>query len=169
MPKPPAKITASRAISMLHRAMKEHLLDREFGAAQIDQLTEYFQAENIGGCFYCGSKSVERWDHLVPVKAGGATVLGNMVPACGSCDDSKGARSYTAWLGGKAKKNPARCTQGLLEQVVERAKKYQGHFKYTPPASFEKALGEPERVKYDEFMKWFEAVRSRSAEFGLID
>lgn len=41
-------------------------------------------------CAYCGKKADPiTQDHFVPVTAGGLTVLGNIVPACASCNSSK--------------------------------------------------------------------------------
>lgn len=37
------------------------------------------------------------WDHIVPIIAGGLTVPGNIVPACGSCNSSKRDSEVVEW------------------------------------------------------------------------
>lgn len=55
-----------------------------------------------GECAYCGRtmKKGERLtrDHLVPVADGGTTCQSNIVPACGSCNSSKGKREWHEWF-----------------------------------------------------------------------
>lgn len=55
-----------------------------------------------GECAYCGCtpRKGERLtrDHLMPVRDGGATTQENIVPACGSCNSSKGASEWREWF-----------------------------------------------------------------------
>ena len=55
-----------------------------------------------GECAYCGCtmKRGERLtkDHLEPVSQGGATTQDNIVPACSSCNSSKGATEWRQWF-----------------------------------------------------------------------
>lgn len=55
-----------------------------------------------GECAYCGktTRKGERLtrDHLVPVSQGGATTQRNIVPACASCNASKGAKEWREWF-----------------------------------------------------------------------
>lgn len=55
-----------------------------------------------GECAYCGRtmKKGERLtrDHLVPVADGGATTQSNVVPACKSCNSSKGKSEWHEWF-----------------------------------------------------------------------
>src|SRR5215207_601465 len=140
MPKAPTKITAARALYTLDRAMRERLLDHVFGTEHLLRAAEYFQQAGVAGCIYCGSPHIERWDHLVSVRMGGATVLGNMVPACQPCDDSKGSKDYRAWLSGPARHNPARANPSLRAEIIQHVEAYQRHFTYVPPADFHSAL-----------------------------
>ena len=54
-----------------------------------------------GECAYCGGtpRKGQRLtrDHLVPVSVGGRTVQSNIVPACSSCNSSKGAEDFKDW------------------------------------------------------------------------
>lgn len=55
-----------------------------------------------GECAYCGKtmRKGERLtrDHLVPVSEGGTTTQDNVVPACSSCNSSKGATEWREWF-----------------------------------------------------------------------
>jgi 5-methylcytosine-specific restriction endonuclease McrA len=54
-----------------------------------------------GTCTYCGRKfeSIRSatWDHVVPVSRGGSFGIGNLVPACQSCNSSKQDKTITEW------------------------------------------------------------------------
>ena len=54
-----------------------------------------------GECAYCGRtmRKGERLtkDHLEPVSEGGETTQDNIVPACSSCNSSKGAEEWREW------------------------------------------------------------------------
>lgn len=47
-------------------------------------------------CFYCGGKA-EHLDHVVPIARGGRHSIGNLLPACRQCNQSKGAKFITEW------------------------------------------------------------------------
>lgn len=54
-----------------------------------------------GECAYCGGtprkgKRLTK-DHLEPVSVGGRTIQSNIVPACASCNSSKGAEDFKDW------------------------------------------------------------------------
>lgn len=55
-----------------------------------------------GECAYCGRtmRKGERLtrDHLEPIKEGGETTQDNIVPACASCNSSKGASEWREWF-----------------------------------------------------------------------
>jgi 5-methylcytosine-specific restriction endonuclease McrA len=48
-------------------------------------------------CAYCGKPGKMTVDHVVPVSRGGGTTPDNVVPACKSCNSSKGARTPQEW------------------------------------------------------------------------
>lgn len=48
-------------------------------------------------CFYCGSTSQITADHVVPIARGGSHSVGNLVPACDSCNKSKNDRTIMEW------------------------------------------------------------------------
>ncbi|WP_460877891.1 RHS repeat-associated core domain-containing protein, partial [Rhodanobacter koreensis] len=50
-------------------------------------------------CSYCGKPMATTVDHVVPWAKGGSTTLPNLVPACISCNSSKGAKDLgTEWI-----------------------------------------------------------------------
>ncbi len=54
--------------------------------------------EQFGGlCAYCGNPA-EAWDHVYPISKKGITTPSNIVPACTSCNSSKGDRNVFEWL-----------------------------------------------------------------------
>lgn len=62
--------------------------------AQWDALTSTW-----GGCAYCGATDVAlQRDTVLPISRGGRYTLENVVPACRSCNASKGNEEVTHWL-----------------------------------------------------------------------
>ena len=55
-----------------------------------------------GECAYCGGtpRKGQRLtrDHLDPISGGGRTIQSNIVPACASCNSSKGAEDWREWF-----------------------------------------------------------------------
>lgn len=48
-------------------------------------------------CAYCGSGGDMQIEHLEPISKGGAHDIGNIVPACGPCNTSKGRSDMDEW------------------------------------------------------------------------
>lgn len=48
-------------------------------------------------CTYCGSTANITADHVVPIARGGVHSIGNLVPACSSCNSSKHSHLVTEW------------------------------------------------------------------------
>jgi 5-methylcytosine-specific restriction endonuclease McrA len=51
-------------------------------------------------CTYCGAPA-EHIDHIIPLARGGEHRIGNLTPACASCNLSKGAKFVMEWKKGK--------------------------------------------------------------------
>lgn len=80
-------------------------------------------------CAYCGDTCTE-WDHLRPVvrgkePTGFITEIANLVPACGKCNQSKGASHWKEWIRGPAPLSPT--TRGVpgLQERIERLDAYE--------------------------------------------
>lgn len=56
-----------------------------------------------GSCAYCMTKPATTLDHYVPLKLGGLHALDNLLPACMSCNCSKGATHPDTWLQARKK------------------------------------------------------------------
>lgn len=48
-------------------------------------------------CVYCGTGGKMTLDHVIPIHLGGSHSIGNLVPACGSCNFSKGKKLLMQW------------------------------------------------------------------------
>lgn len=48
-------------------------------------------------CAYCTAPA-DTLDHVVPRSAGGLTVVGNLIPACQSCNGSKSSTPWREWF-----------------------------------------------------------------------
>lgn len=59
-----------------------------------------------GSCTYCGVRGALEIDHVVPISRGGAHSIGNLAPACRTCNASKSDRFLTEWRAGLTR--PAR-------------------------------------------------------------
>ena len=58
------------------------------------------RAKLAGRCIYCDA-AASSVDHLIPRLAGGPDSVDNFVPACSSCNSSKGARDLFDWAARK--------------------------------------------------------------------
>jgi len=113
---------------MLDRSIKECFGQRKFGKAQMQEVADFFEMDVLE-CVYCGSSHVSRWDHLYPVTNGGDTVLGNMVPACCKCDDSKRDRPFEEFL---LNHSALSLSGDDRQERISRLKRYVLHFQYAP-------------------------------------
>ena len=74
-------------------------------------------------CIYCGDPASD-WDHLRPLvrnkrPTGYFSDIGNMVPACGRCNQSKSGADWNDWMLGPAKNAPkTRKVPGLADRVA---------------------------------------------------
>lgn len=48
-------------------------------------------------CFYCNSSKEITLDHVVPISRGGTHGIGNLLPACRSCNSRKHTKFITEW------------------------------------------------------------------------
>lgn len=61
------------------------------------ELTEQVFEEQGRTCLYCAAAPATTVDHVVPIIRGGSNHLANLVPACKSCNSSKGAKPFDEW------------------------------------------------------------------------
>ncbi|MFZ0549135.1 MAG: HNH endonuclease signature motif containing protein [Candidatus Promineifilaceae bacterium] len=132
LPKVPQRTTPGFAFSVVERALLECLAPRQFGSGEIKQVLSFFGFERQPECVYCGSHDVKRWDHLVPIKEGGETVLGNMVPACALCDDSKRHLPYQQWMLSDTKSSLKNRGINNIRERIMKIQAYSIHYEYRP-------------------------------------
>jgi 5-methylcytosine-specific restriction endonuclease McrA len=67
--------------------------------------TQWIQAlsASCGLCAYCGEAKKLTMDHIDSIGAGGAHDISNIVPACRSCNGSKGDSVLIVWLAKRMK------------------------------------------------------------------
>ena len=69
-------------------------VDNDLSAREWQQLCEAW-----GACAYCGSpEGPFQKDCVLPISRGGRYTLGNVVPACASCNASKHNSEVSGWL-----------------------------------------------------------------------
>jgi len=63
-------------------------------------IREYIKERELPNqCLYCGSTQSLSYDHLIPRNRGGPDIPENVVPACRSCNSSKGDKGVYEWFG----------------------------------------------------------------------
>jgi hypothetical protein len=115
--------------------------------------------EEFGGlCIFCGHAGTEENrgivpDHLVPVTRFGELVIGNTVPACQSCNDSRGEKEWRPFL---------RATfPGDAEAQILRVESHLSKFDYKP-VSLEAALSASERKSYSALLKQWKVMLDKA-------
>jgi len=83
----------SRVDSQNARAAKKRLR-ADLTAEQWEAILQAF----FFACAYCGDdRGALVMDHVIPIARGGGTTRENIVPACGYCNGSKGAKTIEEW------------------------------------------------------------------------
>jgi hypothetical protein len=159
----PAKMYPGFGLSMLDRAVKEFFAKRCSSEALV-QLTEHFMSEGNVLCIYCGTAPATRWDHLHPVSKGGDSGPGNLVPACGRCDDSKQDSTIEEWAASGAKHRPP---PSRAPVILARIKEYKRAYAYEA-REFETKLSPEQRAIYLRFREKLDALREQMRIDGLI-
>jgi len=80
-------------------------------------------------CSYCGDRSTE-WDHLRPLvidrkPTGFISEIGNLVPACGKCNQSKGNKNWREWMLSGAPLSPTGRHLSHVQDRIERLECYE--------------------------------------------
>lgn len=85
------------------RARRMAQVEHDLSPAQWSALQDAW-----GGCAYCGVAHVPlQRDCVLPISRGGRYTLSNVVPACRSCNASKGNLEATTWMRRKQLDEPA--------------------------------------------------------------
>lgn len=155
--RPPNRTYPALGLSLLDRAMKEYFAGKPCSKADIDIIRRYFHDHGGVRCVYCGDTKPKqwRWDHVHPVSKGGRTVIGNLVPACSSCDDSKQEKTLDEWFASRSKGRPEPGRHKVIRRITAR---YSSHFRYRP-VDFPAGLDKKQKQTYDEFQRRVGALR----------
>ena len=156
LPRVPQRTTPGFAYSLFRRSLQECLAHRKFGKGEIEQVRDYFFGKGQPECVYCGCPEVKRWDHLIPINDGGTTFLGNMVPSCQTCDDSKQHHQFEKGMTSDNINSPRSKGVKDINERINRIKEYVGHFGY----EFQPLKA---RLNKDEYNKYID-ILSRLAE-----
>ena len=109
-------------------------------------------------CAYCGERATE-WDHLRPLVAkrrptGFISEIGNLVPACGKCNQSKGGSDWRKWMVGKARLSP---TGRGLPNIAERIANLERYERWRPATKIDlESIVGPDR--WEHYWSLCEAV-----------
>lgn len=73
----------------------------EYGVEHVEYSRTAILARWSHRCAYCNARAVHL-DHVEPLSRGGADVESNIVPACATCNLSKGAKTLAEWVLGNS-------------------------------------------------------------------
>jgi hypothetical protein len=96
--RPEAKHLA-RIRKLRRRAREEQVHHYPYTQVELSERLDQFKSK----CAYCGktvgsdNEAVKHWDHFIPLSKGGADCIGNLVPSCSSCNQSKNNRDPQEW------------------------------------------------------------------------
>lgn len=88
-----AENTALKRLYSQQRRSRKRQLPATLTAEQWETIKTYFSNK----CAYCGSLDELAQDHFVPLLKGGEYTHNNIVPACKSCNSSKGSKDFFEW------------------------------------------------------------------------
>lgn len=74
-------------------------------------------------CYWCGAPAVSI-DHVIPLISGGPDLMGNLVPCCKQCNDSKSCRMLRDWRPG------IQLTDEMKAIAAWRARRDKANFKW---------------------------------------
>ena len=158
LPRAPQRTTPGFSFSIVRRSLLDCVSVRQFGRPEMAQVLSFFGSDPPT-CVYCGSIDVARWDHLVPVMSGGDTVVGNMVPACRQCDDSKRNLSAAEWASGASAGSPKSRGVPDVEQRLRAISDYVAEHGYRARNPHDR-MDLHERARYDDICSRLDGLRA---------
>lgn len=92
-----------RIIRTVKRNSRRKALRRgALGPTHTEKDWERLLSRHGGMCAYCKSRPAEHRDHVVPISRGGADSIGNILPACATCNLTKGMSLLIEWRNRRA-------------------------------------------------------------------
>lgn len=87
-------------------------------------------------CAYCGKTHIKlTQEHIVPVSGGGGYIRGNIIPACGPCNQNKSSENLEAWYKKQSNFKIERLVK--IHDYQEANKECIGHQDYFEEIQFE--------------------------------
>ena len=111
-------------------------------------------------CSYCGQGPTKNnrgivADHVVPATDFGEFVIGNVIPACQTCNDSRGNKHWKEFI--NTKPSPQ------LQSRISKIERYLENYPYTAPTP-ESVLTSDELKKYNELQLKWESINTQAKE-----
>jgi 5-methylcytosine-specific restriction endonuclease McrA len=170
----PSQGTITGRISSITNSFAQAIIPRiNPTPEEIDEALKILQIDPLNlECAYCGDPSSE-WDHLRPLiksrrPTGFISEIGNLVPSCGKCNQSKGNSEWETWMTGPARWSPA--TRGVadLDNRIARLKRFAV---WKKPTSADVGTLVGSQIWDSYWSKWkllVEAMKSAQAEADQI-
>ena len=158
----PTTITTGLGLTLIERAVKGSFA-RRCTEEELERVRAHFTHDGEIRCTYCDAPNPNRWAHIHPVSRGGDTVPGNIVPACGRCDDAKQDRDIGAWA---VSTSPHRPTMERAAEILERIERYRAVFHYEP-VEFVNKLTAEQWAMYEAISADIHALRKRLQDAGF--
>ena len=145
----------SRMQYNVSRALREIVAPRQ---TMRKEQWERVKDEFGGLCLFCGSGATKENrgivpDHLIPVTRFGELVPGNTVPACQTCNDSRGEDDWRPFIRSRYPNHP--------EKQIERVEEYLLKHPYHPESP-ESALTPSEHSDYIALLSQWESLLNKA-------
>lgn len=155
------KIT-SRLSSITNGFVQAIIPERQPTVAEVaDALRRLGMTVEQRTCVYCGARATD-WDHLQPLVRGRRPTgyfheIENWVPACGTCNQSKGGQDWRVWMFGSARNSPR--SRGI-ENLEARAEVIENYANLRPATrlNFSEIVPEQEWTAYWERLSQIETL-----------
>lgn len=143
------------------RGLREIVAPRQtMRKAQWEQIKQDFGAH----CIFCGQAGTKENrgivpDHLIPVTRFGELVIGNTVPACQTCNDSRGEKDWRPFLRERF--------SGNAEAQIARVESHLARHPYHPPSP-EQALSAGELKDYRALLEEWNSMLQRAHRLQIL-
>ncbi len=123
---------------------------------------KYKESETDLECIYCGDKATS-WDHFRPLvvdkkPTGYISDIYNFVPACSTCNSSKGNKKWDEWIEGKAKNCPKNRGIKNLSGIKKNLEKFE---EFTNKKT--KNIKDQLDIKWEEYQQLIDGIN------GIVD
>ena len=125
---------------------------------------ETLKAEFNNKCAYCGHTATKENrgivpDHLIPVTRYGELVLGNTVPSCQTCNDSRGEKDWRPFV-----------RERFPEHAENRIAKIEAYIHRHPyhAASPESVFSKEEQDQYSQLFEDWKALLERAEKLQAV-